>query len=344
LGRAQSGVLRLNEAVITSYSNGAAVKPRVCNSISSLTTDIDLDAKWDAVEADAAVNRCVAAVTQSLKSPSPRFTDSERAHLLQLFPAMKHGHRAVRELLRHEGEQALSVNVMSLVRTQVETLYAMCLIIEQPSFLGDYLKDGWKKLFVRHLAMREECRTLPRVRDGLKKPEMWLEQMRIASGVTDAEKLTVETEELGTPLPPGMTPAKISDFPTPNRVIQKISDPSRKQMLMRLYLEYRFLCGFVHFSPASVILSSILDDRQPFRRMFTSGQIIEMYQKEIAGPAMWLDVLSIIQCCSEFVEIYPGDIELARCCVEAWRPLIENTFIGRIIWELRTKKLLGALG
>jgi hypothetical protein len=320
------------------------MKVRVCNSISSLTTDIDLDAKWDAIEADSAVNRCVAAVTESLKSPSPRFTDSQRIHLHQLFPSMKHAHRAIRELLRHEGGQALSVNVMSLVRAQVETVYAVCLIIEAPSFLNAYLKDGWKKLFIRHLAMREECRTIARVRDGLKKPEMWLEQMRIASGVTDIEKQTIESEELGTKLPAGMTPIKIAEFPTPSQVIQKISDPNRKRMLMRLYLEYRFLCGFVHFSPATEILTSLLDDRQRFRQMFTSGQVNEMYQKEIAGPAIWLDVLSIIQCCSEFVEIYPSDIELARCCTEAWKPLIENTFIGRIIWELRTKKLLGALG
>ena len=114
-------------------------------------------------------------------------------------------------------------------------------------------------------------------------------------------------------------------------------------MLMRLYPEYSFLCGFVHFSPASVVLASLLDSRQPFRAMFTSSQIEEMYQKEVAGPAMWLNVLSIIQCCAELIELYPSDVELARCCAEAWKPLSENTFIGRVIWKLRTKKLLGAI-
>jgi hypothetical protein len=77
--------------------------------------------------------------------------------------------------------------------------------------------------------------------------------------------------------------------------------------------------------------------------MFTSGQIEEMHQKEIAGPAMWLDVLSIIQCCSELFEIYPNDVELARCCAEAWKPLSENTFIGQVIWKLRSRKLLNVI-
>jgi hypothetical protein len=256
---------------------------------------------------------------------------------------MRHAHHAVRELLKHEEGQPLAVNVMPVVRAQVETLFALCLVIEQPPTLDGYMKDGWKKLFVRHIAMREECSSLPRVVQGLAKLEKWIQQMQIASGVTDAERQTIEAEELGQSLPAGVVPTHIAPFPTPKNVIRKIVDADRKQMLMRLYREYSFLCGFVHFSPASVLLASLLDSRQPFRTMFTSGQIEEMYQKEIAGPAMWLDVLSIIQCCSELVEIYPNDVELARCCAEAWKPLSENTFIGQVIWKLRARKLLNVI-
>ena len=169
--------------------------------------------------------------------------------------------------------------------------------------------------------MREECRTLPRVTKGLADVEKWLEQLRIVSGVTDVEKQTVEAQELGTHLPAGTAPVRISPFPTPMRVINQLTDPDRKRMLSRFYPEYQFLCGFVHFSPATVTLTSLLDSRQPFRKLFTSGQITEMWQKEIAGPAMWLSVISAIQCCTEFLAIYPNDVELARCCVEAWKPL-----------------------
>ncbi len=316
---------------------------RICDCISDITTDIDLEARWDARDADASVAKCVAAVTDCLKSDAPNFTEIQRAHLHQIFLSIRHGHFAVRELLRPENEQPLSVNVMPLVRAQVETLYAICLIIESPEALTNYEKDGWKKLFVRHIAMREECRRLPRVVKGLADVEEWLEKLRTFSGVTDVEKQTVEAQELGVPLPSGTKPVAISAFPTPKRVINQVTDPNRKRMLMRLYPEYQFLCGFVHFSPATVTLTSLLDSRQPFRKMFTTGQITEMWQKEIVGPAMWLNVISVIQCCSEFLAIYSNDVELARCCVEAWKPLSENTFIGRVIWGLRTRKLLGAI-
>jgi len=316
---------------------------RVCDCISDITTDIDLEAKWDARDADASVAKCIAAVTECLKSDAPNFTQIQRAHLHQILLSLRHGHLAVRELLRPENEQPLSVNVMPLVRAQIETLYAICLIIENPEALTNYEKDGWKKLFVRHITMREECRRLPRVVKGLADVEEWLEKLRTFSGVTDIEKQTIEAQELGVPLPGGTMPVAISAFPTPRRVINQVTDADRKRMLMRLYPEYQFLCGFVHFSPATVTLTSLLDSRQPFRKMFTTGQIAETWQKEIAGPAMWLNVISVIQCCSEFIEIYPNDVELAKCCVEAWKPLSENTFIGRVIWGLRTRRLLGAI-
>jgi hypothetical protein len=324
-----------------STKSGGQIRLREC--ISSVDTDIDLDAKWNVLEIDASVNRCVATATESLKSDTPRLEVGQRVHLHQIFLSMRHTHEAIRELLRGEGKRPLAVSVMPLVRTQIETLYAMCLIIEEPSALGDYLKDGWKKLFIRHIAMREECLTLPRVTEGLSKQLQWIDQMQIASGVTNAERQTIEAEELGISLPAGIAPTHIAQFPTPKKVIARVANADRKRMLMRLYPEYTFLCGFVHFSPASVILSSLLDPRQPFRTMFTSGQIEEMFQKEIAGPSLWFDILSVVQSCSELLDVYPADVELARCCAEAWKALSENTFIGRVVWKLRARRLLGVI-
>jgi len=83
------------------------------------------------------------------------------------------------------------------------------------------------------------------------------------------------------------------------------------------YFEYQFLCGFAHFSPPTMILSALLDRRRPDVDMFTSGQVQEIFQKEIAGPALWLDLLSVVQSCCEISSIYPGDVELARVLIEA---------------------------
>lgn len=47
--------------------------------------DIDPDARFDAPKVDAIVNRCVAKVTESLKTQTKQFSDVDRGHLTQLF-------------------------------------------------------------------------------------------------------------------------------------------------------------------------------------------------------------------------------------------------------------------
>ena len=70
--------------------------------------------------------------------------------------------------------------------------------------------------YVRFLLDREERKSLPRFAEYLNLQGLPLvEELRRASGVTDAEKATVEAEELGTPLPLGVTEAKIRPFPRP---------------------------------------------------------------------------------------------------------------------------------
>ena len=256
---------------------------------------------------------------------------------------MRHAHRAIRELLRSDGKDPMAVSVMPVVRSQLETLFALCLIVEKPEWLAVYLKDGWKKLYVRHLWMREECKGLPRMTVGLQRVAPELEQFRVASGVTEREKQTIDEDELGTLPPTGAQPEVIRQFPAPITVIRHVQDPQRRSMLMRLYPEYQFLCGFVHFSPATMVLSHLLDTRGPSAQLFTSGQRYEMFQKELAGPAIWTELISIVQSCSEFVCVYRSDVELARTTTEAWKSIIEQSLIGRVVWQLRARGLLGAI-
>ena len=256
---------------------------------------------------------------------------------------MRYAHHAIRELLRSEGNNPTPVQVMPLVRTQLETLFAICLVLEDPSSLDVYLKDGWGKLYVRYLLTRAEGRNLPRVMVALDKQAFAMEQFRLASGVTDVEKRTIELDELGVPLPTGMAPLRIRQFPSPRRVIRQVHDPERKGMLQRLYPEYQFLCGFVHFSPASRVLSTLFDNRQLPGQWSTTGQRHEIFQKEVAGPALAIDLISVFQSSAEFVSVYPADIELVKSVVEAWSQIAERWLLGQVIWNLRTKRLLGAL-
>jgi len=305
--------------------------------------DIDLEARFDAPKADVIVNQCVSQVTDSLKNESNHLSEIERGHLTQIFFAMKNTHLAIRKLLEQEDKNPISVNAMPLVRNQLETLFALCLITEQPETVSLYLKDGWKRLYVRHLWFREESKGLPRIKEGLGHVEPSLEMTRILAGVSAEEKLTIDVEELGVTPPAEFKPQPIRWFPTPGGVLKRIKDGDRKRMLARLLPEYEFLCSFVHVSPHSKAFPTIFDHRQPYAAMFTTGQREEMFQKEIAGPALWLGLLSIVQSCCELVPVYQNDMQLVATLAGAWKTLQNLSLICQKIWELRARKLLGAL-
>jgi hypothetical protein len=319
------------------------VKIRLIDCISPHTADIDMSATFAATETDKIINRCIVAVTDSLRASTKHFTDDQRDHLSKIFFSMRHVHRAIRHMLISEGKDPVVVNVMPLVRVQLETLYAICLIVEDPNSLSLYLKDGWKKFYIQHVLMREESAGLPRMKAELEAHAASIERFRLASGVTIAEKQTIDEEELGIACPPGTVKAHIGQFPTPGAVLTKVREPDRKRMLQRLYFEYQFLCGLVHFSPPSIILSTLLDERQPPYDWSTPRQKYEIFQRELTVPALGFDVLSVVQSCSEFVTIYPSDMNLVNAIADGWRHLTKSWLVGRVVWQIRTMKLLGAL-
>ncbi len=97
-----------------------------------LTADIDPEAHVAAPQFDGPIARCILRATEALASKLPNgFDDFQREHLCEILRSMKWTHNSVRELLRNEIHPS-SVDAMPLVRVQIETLYAICLMVEQP--------------------------------------------------------------------------------------------------------------------------------------------------------------------------------------------------------------------
>lgn len=316
--------------------------PRVHNCSYLMANEIDQDQRTDALGLDSLVNRCIAAASEALRTPTAVFTDVQRQHLALVYKSMRPTHETIRDLLRAE-KSPRSVDAAPIARLQLETLYALCLILEQPSYLDVYLKDSWKQIYVRHLLMATECKNVPAITAELDKQVPALEGLRKLAGVTDEEKATIRSEQLNEPLPSGVQSAPIPHFPTPGIALRHIRDADRKRMLCRLYFEYQSLCSFVHFSAHPRTFKGIFDEREPFSGLFSAEQLENMYQKEIVGPAIWIDFLSIVQCAAEMITLYPADVELRRVATEAWTHLAERTIMGRAVWEFRAKKLLGII-
>ena len=304
-----------------------------------VTSDIDPTIKVDADELDRSVNSCVARATEALNSVASNYSDQDTNEISLVFRAMQSTHKSIRILLK-EKLKPTSVDALPLARVQLESLYAICLMLEDPKWVRVYVKDGWKKLYKQALLQKEETKRLPRWAGYLNQWQSYIDKHTNICGVTEAERRTVEKEELGIPLPSGMVEEKIDTFPTPGKVIRKIKVPRRKQMLIRLYAEYEHFSSYVHGLPNAMDIKASFGR---YKDRFSTQQKEAVFHKEIADPSLYLSCLSVVQSTSELISLYPSDIELRAVVTRAWNLLSDRSLIGKVIWDIRAQSLLGSI-
>lgn len=309
------------------------------------TQDIDLDRHVEVLVLDGHVRQCAAAVTDALKTPPPSYSPLQAAHLSWMFDAMRFTHTTIRNLVAKGMNSPECVDSLALARMQLEALYSVCLMVQDPSFVDIYVKSLWRDAYAQFLLDRQERQGLPRFSEYLHQTALPLmEQLRVQSGVTDEEKATVELEELGTPLPVGMQPVKIKPFPMPGSVIAQVTHLERQQMLKRLYPEYKRLCAYAHGSAQSWMAKIAFWERSPVRRFHTEGEREKKYMHDVVDLALFFSFFPTVQSTCELATLYPSDVELQRVAIESWNLLSEMNLLGKIMWDIRGRSSLGIIG
>ena len=171
-----------------------------------------------------------------------------------------------------------------------------------------------------------------------------ISQLQKVSKVTDDERRTIDVEELGadsfTPMP---TITKIPDFPTPGKVLGKLTDPNLKKLLERLYPEYQFLCSFAHGDAESVLFRAISDPRSKYQNLFSTAAIEDFYQRQVLELPIIYSTLSALQIATEIAAVYPSNIDLAATAAKAWTFLIQYSLSVVPTYEIRAKGVLGII-
>lgn len=318
------------------------MKLRISDIAHKLESDIDPDKRVDALEFDKLVNRCVSVARTALGTPVGNHTEWECWHLSQILESMRHSHRTVRNLVAKGRENPESVDSLIVARAQVEYVFTVYTLLEKPEMVAVFLKDSWKKKYIRYLIEREECRNLPRFQKYLNEQALpLLEEGRKFLRISEEEKATIEAEYLGAPPPAGEH--ELRSFPTPKPALRGIKSPTRKALLSRLYPEYAWLCSYVHGSPDATWAKALFDKHSKYFEQFTSGQLEDVWRKEVGEKAVLLSVLSVAVCAADLVELYPADVELRTAAGEACGTLAEFSLLAKSLWERRLKSLLGVI-
>ena len=186
---------------------------------------------------------------------------------------------------------------------------------------------------------------MPRFNDFSNKlgPEN-LDAIREILPITDAQVRTIEHEELGVPMPAGVEKKGILRFPTPGKVIKKLtSGVDKRRMLERLYFEYSFLSIFVHGLPTAGILKKVQSKDFELRELWSGQELKETFHK-LAMRVYTASFISIAQSVAELTAIYPENVDLVAAAAKAWEKMSKDSLLGKAIWQVRTKNLLGVLG
>jgi hypothetical protein len=308
------------------------------------TIDIDLTKRADADKQEDMGLLCVARARHALQTPVGTYSELHRHVLTGIFTSLQTTHGTIRKIVSRGSGNPESIDALSLARVQLEALYGLCLLFESSSYADMYLQDGWKSAYAKFLLIREECALLPRFSHFINvEAPKWLDGLRAIAGVSDAQRLTLESDQLGTPLPVGTTRTLIDRFPTPMGVIRKLVPGDKQRMLMRLYPEYQQLSTFTHGLSDSGLFRTIFSDRSVYREMFDPSKLEDMFAKDVSERAYTISLVSMVQSAAELTTLYPGDVELRAAVTDSWNDLNEGLLLGKAIWSIRSRALLGAL-
>ena len=88
----------------------------------------------------------------------------------------------------------------------------------------------------------------------------------------------------------------------------------------------------------------MFDKDSKFRKFWGKTELKDTFQRSVAERAYATSLISIVQSAAELAALYPANVDLVAAVVKAWQEMSDGSLLGRAIWQVRTKKLLGALG
>jgi hypothetical protein len=145
----------------------------------TLTDDIDLKGRIDARIVDGKMETLLADTRFALRQQSHLYPEliTLGRDILSLFVIT---HQSIRVLIGQEKRHPLLfVDAGSLCREQVEKLYALALIMNDPEpWIRQYLRNDWKAMYEHHLREHDEYHLLSRTTPFFKYEGKTLERMR----------------------------------------------------------------------------------------------------------------------------------------------------------------------
>jgi hypothetical protein len=320
-------------------------------------TDIDVERVLDAEGFDDRLLRVVHPLALGFER-SEDLGSTFRHLVAEMLRQFLGTHKSIRLLMKSwKQEPAGMADAMSLAREQVEKVYTVALLLEDPeTWTERYFRDAWRNDYERHLIEAYERHALDRYEEYLNLQSDGLHQERRLLGITDEEEEFVDwrfDNPPGVPksseVPERLKAAKqiVDPFPMPAAALRKLSDADLKWALIRLYREYSYLCGYTHSG-----FRKLLAGYAEVHSSLTPEQKQKVVDTEYAQSIL-LSYLAAGFACAEAAtrELARGwdgasgarvvaGAELLAEVTGMWDVLRETSLLGRAIYEMRARHVL----
>src|SRR5262249_53737821 len=122
-------------------------------------TDFDYGQHRDSKEFDKIANVCVIRATEALTVPIRPYMQMHCNQIGDIFRSMGRTQRGIRRMLDFDGPiDPETVDALVLARVQLEGLFSLCLMLEDPKYVVAYVQDHWRKQYTEYLIAKEETK------------------------------------------------------------------------------------------------------------------------------------------------------------------------------------------
>ena len=300
------------------------------------TEDIDTTREFSVRSLDSQMKNAINRTAKAIESLSI-WNSTDRHILADIFRGFLVAHKAIRLILsKKEEEPALSIEAMSISREQVESLFTVCLLLDDPNYwFSVYKKDNWKRKYWSYLLQKHECEKLPRFKKSLNEIEPMFDKLQKSYGISSDEKKAIEFKFCN---PNKSLPSSLH-FPTAGRAKDLIKNTSIKDCLERWYQEYQYLSGYSHGHMVKPLGLSILESRE----LNISEEEKQKYYENELEPSLTVSYVSSASVCAESCPLLDYNIEVIEALTNLWNELTELSLLGKLFWNIRIRNLLGAI-
>lgn len=309
------------------------------------TDDIDLSKDYNRETADTNLLPAVNLTIRDLEKHSA-IDGNFRGVCVGQLKVFLSTYRSILSLLGQErSDPLLGADALSLGREQVEKVFAVSLLCEDPKrWAKIYLEDDWRRSFERYLLEKSERQGLSRWHSFFQQAYTSVEGMRKGLGISDDVRDLVEYRFFNPQDPPGGPPKRLvgvkkpEEFPTPGSVLNKVSG-QKKDFLERWYREYRFFCDFSHCGMGKLQMTHLYDPASGY----SSVERGQFYDKEVQN-AVAVSYVATASACTELVQVLgSGDVDRILKLGELWDFLRPRFLLAKAMWGLRAQHLLPPL-